>query len=373
MTTGTALRREAGMSLVELMVGMAIGLIGIVIITHLYLTNEDYKRSTAGAGTAQTNGAIALYTLERDLRMAGYGFNHSAALGCSCATPGCSPVQYFYNGTYSAPPAGSSTLPPINLLPVTITKTAGQPDSITLVYSNSGVRGLPTTVDDDMANPGAVIKAAGVAGYATGDMLVVAQGSTCSLKQITNVNQASQTIVHSSSGAGASRWNPPPGTNALPTFTKGGYLFNIGSPTWRTYTAGGGRLKVTEVILVNSGPNTIAQNLIDDVIDLQAQYGRDANDNGVIESSEWTNTTPANLGEWQQLLAVRVGVLSRSPNYVKPLTPGADCNATTAAPTWSGGTFAATDFATTSSEARCYKYRVFETVVPLRNMIWRPA
>jgi hypothetical protein len=21
----------------------------------------------------------------------------------------------------------------------------------------------------------------------------------------------------------------------------------------------------------------------------------------------------------------------------------------------------------------CYKYRVFETVIPLRNMIWRPA
>jgi len=109
MTTLPTSRREAGMSLVELMVGMAIGLIGIVIITHLYLTNEDYKRSTAGAGTAQTNGAIALYTMERDLRMAGYGLNHSGALGCSCATAGCSPVQYYYNGTYSSPPAPSST------------------------------------------------------------------------------------------------------------------------------------------------------------------------------------------------------------------------------------------------------------------------
>ena len=38
--------RESGMSLVELMVGMAVGLIGIVIIAHLYVTNEKYKRST---------------------------------------------------------------------------------------------------------------------------------------------------------------------------------------------------------------------------------------------------------------------------------------------------------------------------------------
>ena len=79
------------------MVGMLIGLIGIVIITHLYLVNEAYKRSTTGSGSAQVNGAIALFSLERDVRMSGYGFAHSGALGCTCAGAGCSPVQYFYN------------------------------------------------------------------------------------------------------------------------------------------------------------------------------------------------------------------------------------------------------------------------------------
>ena len=44
-------------------------------------------------------------------------------------------------------------------------------------------------------------------------------------------------------------------------------------------------------------------------------------------------------------------------------------------PTWSGSgsgaAFNAIDVTTASSQDRCYKYRVFETVVPLRNMIWR--
>jgi len=40
MNTALTTRRQRGFSLVELMVGMAIGLIGITIITHLYLTNE---------------------------------------------------------------------------------------------------------------------------------------------------------------------------------------------------------------------------------------------------------------------------------------------------------------------------------------------
>ena len=61
-------KRVAGMSLVELMVAMLIGLIGIVIITHLYITNDRYKRSTTGTGEAQVNGAIALYTIEREIR-----------------------------------------------------------------------------------------------------------------------------------------------------------------------------------------------------------------------------------------------------------------------------------------------------------------
>ena len=74
--------RQAGLSLVELMVGMMVGLIGIIIISHLYITNEQYKRSTTGSGAAQVNGAIALYSLERDLRMAGYGINNASALGC---------------------------------------------------------------------------------------------------------------------------------------------------------------------------------------------------------------------------------------------------------------------------------------------------
>jgi type IV pilus assembly protein PilW len=372
MTTRDAARREAGMSLVEVMVGMAIGLIGIVIITHLYLTNEDYKRSTTGAGTAQTNGAIALYTIERDLRQVGYGFNHSGAFGCSCVGAGCSPVRYYYNGNYSSPPAGSSTLPAVNLLPVVIKKTAGQPDSITVVYSTAGVRGLPTTLDDDMSGPSSDMTAAGTGGYNVGDMLAMTQGATCSLLRITNIGGGSK-IMHTPSGAGGSKWNPPSGSNLLPTYTKGAYLFDIGHPVWRTYSVATRHMTLLEVIVADTGPNTVALDLIDNIVDLRAQYGVDTSGNGAIESTEWTDATPANVTQWGQLLAVRLGVLARSPNYVKPLTPGADCDATTAAPTWSGGTFDALDFATTSSEARCYKYRSFETIVPLRNMIWRPA
>ena len=79
--------RQNGMTLVEILVAVAIGMIGIVIITQAYLTSDNFNRSTLGESGAQTNGLIGLYTIERDVRNAGYGIADSAALGC---TPGSS-------------------------------------------------------------------------------------------------------------------------------------------------------------------------------------------------------------------------------------------------------------------------------------------
>jgi type IV pilus assembly protein PilW len=65
-------------------------------------------------------------------------------------------------------------------------------------------------------------------------------------------------------------------------------------------------------------------------------------------------------------------VLARDDHYHKPSTAGGPCEATTAAnrPTWAGGAFLTFD--APGALPSCYRYRVFETVVPLRNMIWRP-
>jgi type IV pilus assembly protein PilW len=70
------------------------------------------------------------------------------------------------------------------------------------------------------------------------------------------------------------------------------------------------------------------------------------------------------------VLSVRIGVLARIGTYER--TDGAaNCDTTTVAPTWTGGTFSAIDVGTVTSQDRCYRYRVFETTIPLRNMVWR--
>ena len=66
-------RPAAGFSLVEIMVGMVIGMLGLIIMMQVFSLSESQKRTTTGGGDAHSNGAIALFGLQRDLRQAGFG------------------------------------------------------------------------------------------------------------------------------------------------------------------------------------------------------------------------------------------------------------------------------------------------------------
>lgn len=367
------MNKQRGMSLIELMVGMAIGLIGIVIITHLYLVNEEYKRSTTGSGQSQVNGAIALFSLERDVRMSGYGFAHTGALGCTCGGAGCSPVQYFYNNVYSYPPGAAAVgaLEPLTMAPILISQGfAGTTDGLTVLYSGNQTRMLPGTVQENMATSGANYKVDGISGYSSGDMIVVAQGATCVMSQISAAPGGDSTLQHA-----ASLRNPTAG-GAFPAFTAGALVFDLGTPVWRRYSIASNRLQVQDLFGLPAG--TAAQAIVDDIVDLQAEYGVDDGvsggtaDDGLVDS--WTTTVPTTAGGWRRVLAVRIGVLSRSGNYERPAVAGGACAATTATPVWSGSATAGavSVFTIPDGLPSCYKYRVFETVIPLRNMIWLP-
>jgi len=359
--------RQEGMSLIELMVGMLIGLIGIVIITHLYVTNEQYKRSTTGTGSAQVNGAIALYTMERDIRMAGFGIAHSAALACA-------PIQYYNNGVYSAPPGpAGGALAPMQFLPLVITNNTGAPDQITMLYSTGNERLLPGQISEDMPLVSSEFKVDGTAGFAAGALAVVAQGNVCALYEITQVQTASSQLQHNAGGI--TLHNPLGAGSLLPKFKAGAQVFNLGTPLWRTYsinaTANAFQLQVAETLAGGA-----AQQIVDDIVDIQAQYGLNTDLDAFNIVDAWTPSAPA---DWAQVVAVRLAVLARSGNYERPANPGDPCTATAVAPTWAGsatvdaGGNLSSVFTVPGGLPNCYKFRVFETVIPLRNMIWRPA
>lgn len=362
--------RQRGFTLVEILVAVMIGLIGVLIITQAYINSENFNRATLGEGGAQTNGLIALYTLERDARMSGYGIANTGALGCGN-------IFWYNDPNYSPNVPGWNTnpnaLPSVALAPIVIQKDTVapadvEPMTVTVMYSTASQTVMPTQITD--FNPSSSeVEVDGTAGFADGDLILLVNATGCTMGKITQV-QPGPSKLQLNPGVSAP-YNPPAWGSFPTTYSGGDTMMNLGNPVVRTYSIFNGRLRVTEGLFQNPPGTNI--DLVDGIVDLRAQYGHDTNADGAVDV--WNSDTPTTPAGWEGVLAVRMGVLSRIGNYEKP-TSGANCDATTAAPAWSGsavsgGAFAKLDFATVTSEDRCYRYRVFETTVPLRNMIWR--
>jgi prepilin-type N-terminal cleavage/methylation domain-containing protein len=73
-------KSDLGFSLVELLVATAITLISLLIIVQVFSVYDGWKRTTTGTAQSQENGLLAAFSIERDLRSAGFGM---VGLGCS--------------------------------------------------------------------------------------------------------------------------------------------------------------------------------------------------------------------------------------------------------------------------------------------------
>jgi type IV pilus assembly protein PilW len=102
------------------------------------------------------------------------------------------------------------------------------------------------------------------------------------------------------------------------------------------------------------------------IVQLKAMYGKDTTNDRSVDT--WNTTAPASAAEWMQVRAVKIALLSRSGLFEKTaVTPGA--------PVWTHpGTGGAVAFTMANladgTDWRNYRYRVYQTTVPLRNMIW---
>jgi prepilin-type N-terminal cleavage/methylation domain len=100
-TASLSRRHSRGFTLVEIMVGVAIGLIGILAIFQAVAIWSRHTAATTSGGDAQVAGTLALFNIERDLKQAGHGFGRAPGpiMGCVVAatdtTPhGCSTSRW---------------------------------------------------------------------------------------------------------------------------------------------------------------------------------------------------------------------------------------------------------------------------------------
>ncbi len=348
------------MSLVEVLISMAISLVVTLAAYQTFAASEGYRRAATSGGDATFSGSIGMYALQRDLRMAGYGINTAAVLGCTVLAydEGVAPSRQFN----------------FTLAPVVITQgAAGAPDTIEISYSSTDAVPVPVRLTQALPSAASVYHIDNGFGIVAGQLLIVAEpGLDCTLQQATNTpsleNPGQRDRLHHGSGnytgpfgtQVAARYNKPGGLG--PNYTLAGVVYAIGqAPVLSRYYLQNENLVVDPVLLGN-----IAQPVAAGIVQLQAQYGRDTNADGVIDV--WTEVAPANSVEWAGLIAVRLALVARSAVGERADADG-NCSVTTVAPTWAGGNL---DLSA-RADWRCFRYRVFESTISLRNMIWRPV
>jgi type IV pilus assembly protein PilW len=90
MKAGMRLRgRSRGFSLIELMIGVVISMMGLAAVSVMMMNFSKKRTSITETLSAQDNGVMALYRLERDVGQAGYGL--MSLQGCATIANGASP------------------------------------------------------------------------------------------------------------------------------------------------------------------------------------------------------------------------------------------------------------------------------------------
>jgi type IV pilus assembly protein PilW len=380
LITNTKRGSEQGFTLIELMVGIAISLVMLLVMAGV-LSNSNRQSSTTTSGAdAQTTGAIGAHIVERDLRMAGYGMNIEALLGCEV---------YAYDKLSSGAVARYFifSASPITIVKGNTTATSanpfGAPDSLTVTYgtSDAGFSNASLTAPSTGADE-ANFKVTNRFGFHVGDVILV-QGSTdthvpdaatqaptagtnsindCALALVTDVPTTAgltDNIAHTSGSytdadgnAAFARYNKPSGIGiAFPTNSP---VYNMGPlPVSVTY----GISSNAELTRQDNASNATAQPVAENIVMLRAYYGKATAQPGTVDT--WDQITPTTGPLWKQVVAVQFAVVAQSQTK--------ESSAVTASPLtlWPNG-----PTLVLSSEQQRYRYKVFHSLVPLRNMIW---
>jgi len=336
---------ERGMGLIEVMISVVIGLLLVLVIYQIYEVSEGQKRTITAGSDAQQNASYGLYVLARDVSMAGNGIASAATDAAG------SPVL-----------DGCALLRPVPVL-LAAGNTDNDPDTITVLYGGSSSLSTPVQFKQTAttAQPYVV---PGPVGFSPNDVIVAVQGANCTLSTI----NANGVAVDGTTGFATLTHTPIAGNNGATYGAVNAALVNLGQP------ASMGRIVYTvdptahalrtQKRLPTDDP---VSPLVSDVVNLKAQYGLDTDNDGIVDTWQdptgnvWSAANLPNqpLATLRQIRAVRVAIVTRSAQYEKV--------AVTAGPlTMLDGNVSMT----LTGDDQHYRYKVLETIVPLRNALW---
>ncbi len=386
-------RRLGGFSLIEVMVGIAIALIAVLVIYQVFNVAEGIKRNVTGAGDAQQNGLLSTFGMVLQFSNAGANIAVNGENLDACP---------YGSGSFDSDV--KSIMRPI---PVLVADSGDDAVSDKFMVSYGASERVVTPVSFKSApkvtigGDGDTYVVQSPLGFKANDVIVLASdgsngAGTCAWSTVKAVTAPDGdgyvTITHGPTAV------LPAGTSDVAGTAK---LINLGaSPRRIQYDVdANGTLRSTELLHVEDPDNNpvlpfakvgepipIANN----VVLMKVQYGIADPTTGLLQkwvkavdggSDNWsanTMLTASGYKDLSRIKAIRIAVIVRSESYDRcayadkcpdPTTTAfnytlfGECDSVPC-PTALTGSI---DPTPTKGN---FRYRVYETVVPLRNSVW---
>lgn len=357
--------RQGGFTLIELMVGAVLGMLTVIVIAQVLVQSESTRRTLGSGGDAEVNGSLATFGLQREIQMAGYGLSSEPrAMGCKVN------AKYDSSGTPMA----------ITLAPVVITQGSGTaPDEVTILYAATQTSSVPINIKEDHPQAQEYFAVSSALGIQAGDQLIavpktISASSECTLLSATD-DAASPLGLERIPHASSNKWNHP-ALHPAGGYPPNSFLINVGRLVQKTYSVSDNNALQVETLSSSNGAVSTSD-AYSNIVNLQALYGKDTNNDGTVDKYE--AASPSSATEWTQVLSIKIALVARSGNYEKE-------EVTTAAPIWDyGSNIDPTDetLITCHDGRKCitldvsgdtdwkhYRYKVYSNTVPLRNVLW---
>jgi type IV pilus assembly protein PilW len=302
-----------GLTLVELMISMMLGLLVVASASAIFISNKQTYRATEGLGRVQENGRMAYELMSRDLREAG---------GSPCGNADReNPLQLV--NVLNVPTArwwsnwNNGIVGYEGLLPGgNPTNRVAGTDAIVLMSGDSS--SSATVRSHDTAAARIQLNSAGHA-FRTNDLAIVCNFRHAALFQVRNASSATDTIEHTVSGGVPGNCTPGLGYSNVVVCSSPGKTFQYGpnpidakapatvvrlnAVRWYVGTNPDNSRSLYRETLANEGGvlNAVRQQIAEGVTDMQLQYL-------IAGDANYADANAIPVADWRKVVAVRISL-----------------------------------------------------------------
>ncbi len=304
-------RYQLGLSMIELMIAIVIGLLLLAGTASLLISNKRIYKEQNEMGRLQENARFAMEMLIRDIRRAGYIGCMDRVSDLNSVVNGTSNDDFLLSmGNTLEGSENASDWYPSNSTEGTGDMLAGS-DGISVKFFEP----LGISIESEMPNPAADLNVTSIKGLAVGDIIALSDCASADIMQLTAVQSAPTRMQHNPGNT-----NPSPGNSTQVLSKAYSEDSEVTKLVSRRYFVGTNPVTgetslyryAQDRIDADADGNRdefISQEVIEGVENMQILCGEDTAGNDKIADTYVTADAVAN---WDQVVSARISILMRT-------------------------------------------------------------